>query len=257
MALDRQWYPSPNYSASRSRNQLIVIHTSEGATDQLSLAAYLANPSSQVSYHVCYDDKGNANTIVECVHRNNKSWSAMAANDWGVHGCCCTPSGASASWTRDVWLSKSIMLEKCRRWIEEESAALGIPMLKVDANDIRAGRSGVCGHGDCSNAGAGGSHFDPGNTFPWDVVLGSPSPIPQSDYVLIGTEWYPMSIFQSDADARQAAALTWWAQYLSRAPDATNLARWANAIQSMGYAGALNQFLAEPEVKDRMSKRPW
>lgn len=176
MPLSRYWYPSPNYSASRSRNQLVVIHTSEGSTDQLGLAAYLANPSSQVSYHVCYDNKGDPNGIVECVRRNNKSWSAMQANDWGVHGCCCTPSGASAGWTRNTWLAQSIMLEKCSKWIAEECAFYGIPMVKVDSNDILAGRSGVCGHGDCSNAGAGGSHFDPGNQFPWDVVLGNAPP---------------------------------------------------------------------------------
>jgi hypothetical protein len=150
----------------------VVVHTSEGSTDQLGLAAYLANPSNQVSYHCVYDNKGDPNIIVECVRRNNKSWSAMQANDWGVHGCCCTPNGASAGWSRNDWLAHPTMLEKCKRWIAEECAFYGIPMVKVNANDISAGRLGVCGHGDCSAAGAGGSHFDPGNNFPWDVVLG-------------------------------------------------------------------------------------
>ena len=144
----------------------------------MGLAAFLANPSSQVSYHCVYDNKGDPNNIVECVRRNNKSWSAMQANDWGVHGCLCTPNGASASWSTDTWLTHSVMLEKCRKWIQEECAALGIPMVKVDANDIRSGRPGVCGHLDCSNAGAGGSHFDPGNNFPWSYILSGTAPPP-------------------------------------------------------------------------------
>jgi hypothetical protein len=84
----------------------------------------------------------------------------------------------------------------------------------------------------------------------------SPPPSPTGE-VLIGSEWYPMAIFQSEADAKQAAVLTWWAQYLSRTPDIENLARWVNEIGARGYAGALNEFLAQPEVKDRLAKRPW
>lgn len=173
MTLNRQWIPSPNFSAGAPRSQLIVIHTSEGSTSQTGLAGFLANPSSGVSYHVCYDNAGDPNNIVECVRRTNRSWSAMNANSWGVHGCCCTPSGASAGWSRQTWLAQGVMLEKCRRWIAEEAAVLGIPLVKIDANAIRAGGRGVCGHGDCSAAGAGGSHFDPGNNFPWDIVLGT------------------------------------------------------------------------------------
>jgi hypothetical protein len=184
MPLNRIWYPSPNYSASRARNQLVVVHTSEGSTDQLGLATFLANPSSQVSYHVCYDNKGDSNTIVECVRRQNKSWSALNANDWGVHGCCCTPNGASANWSRETWLNQSIMLQKCAAWISEECAFYGIPLIKVNASDIQAGKMGVCGHKDCTEAGAGGGHFDPGNNFPWDIVLSgsSPPPVPSGPF---------------------------------------------------------------------------
>lgn len=173
MNLVRVWKPSPNYSASRSRNQLVVVHTSEGATTESSLANFLANPAKEVSYHVIYDNYGDPNIVTECVHRNNKSWSAVNANDWGVHGCCCTPEGASANWSRQQWESQIIMLSKCAAWISEECQFYGIPLTKVNASDIQAGKKGVCGHKDCTEAGAGGSHFDPGNNFPWDIVLGA------------------------------------------------------------------------------------
>jgi N-acetylmuramoyl-L-alanine amidase-like protein len=183
VALTRIWKPSPNYSGGRSRNQLVIVHTSEGATTEVSLANFLASPQAAVSYQVCFDDSTDPNTITECVQPQNKAWAAMNANDWGVHGCLCTPGGASGGWSRDVWMSKTTMLQKCASWIAEECARYGIPVTKVDGAGINAGAKGVCGHGDCSNAGAGGSHFDPGSNFPWDHVLAlaggaAPSPVP-------------------------------------------------------------------------------
>jgi N-acetyl-anhydromuramyl-L-alanine amidase AmpD len=181
MTLNRLWKPSPNFSSARARNYLVVCHTSEGADTEASLANFLAQPSAQVSYQVCFDDFGDPNTITECVRPENKAWAAMAANDWGVHGCLATPSGASAGWSRDVWLSKATMLDKCARWIAEECDRYNIPLTKIGAGDINAGRKGVCGHGDCSAAGAGGSHTDPGPNFPWAHVIalaGGAAPAP-------------------------------------------------------------------------------
>lgn len=189
----RIWIPSPNYSSSRSRNQLLVVHTSEGATTFRSLGNFLANPSSGVSYQVGFDDT-TATDIGEYVRPNNKAWAAMNANDWGEHGCCCTPSGASQGWSRSTWLSKDRMLRACAGWLAEEASRYGIPLVKVDANGIRAGRPGICGHGDCSAAGAGGSHTDPGPNFPWDVVIGYASGQPTTQGTSGGQEDGPVTI---------------------------------------------------------------
>lgn len=179
--LGRIWIASPNYSSGRSRNQLLVVHTSEGATTFRNLGNFLAQPSAGVSYQVGFDDTSSTQ-IGEYVKPERKAWAAMNANDWGEHGCCCTPSGASAGWSRDVWLTHSTMLAACAAWLAEEAARYQIPLVKVSAADITAGHKGVCGHGDCSAAGAGGSHFDPGGAFPWDEVLrmaiGAAPPLP-------------------------------------------------------------------------------
>jgi hypothetical protein len=173
MSLIRQQIPSPNHSGTRSRSQLIVIHTSEGSTSQVGLGQYCQRTdiTNRVSYHTCFDNNPPDNTIVEMLNRQMVPWAAMSANYWGVHGCCCTPSGASANWTMNDWYARPIMLEKCAAWIAEEAAFYRIPLTKINANDIQQGRSGVCGHGDCSAAGAGGSHFDPGSNFPFSYVL--------------------------------------------------------------------------------------
>jgi len=185
MALTRIWRPSPNYSSGPHQGRLVVVHTSEGATTEASLSNYLAQSSSQVSYQVCFDNQGSPGSITECVKPDKKAWAAMSANSWGVHGACCTPSGASSGWSRTSWQNQDTMLRKCGAWIGEECARFGVPIVKINADEIRAGRSGVCGHGDCSGAGAGGSHTDPGPNFPWDVALtyaggvpGAPAPTP-------------------------------------------------------------------------------
>jgi hypothetical protein len=134
------------------------------------LGNYLASPSSQVSYQVGFDDT-TSTEIGEYVAHNLTAWAAMSANSWGEHGCCCTPSGASSGWSRADWLSHDTMLRACGAWLGEEAARYRVPLVKIAAHDITAGRSGVCGHGDCSAAGAGGSHSDPGPNFPWDVAL--------------------------------------------------------------------------------------
>jgi hypothetical protein len=254
--------PSPNYSSGRSTSRLLVVHTSEGATQWDYLGNFLSDPSAGVSYQAGFDDRSPAQIGVY-VHHYDKAWAALDANSLGEHGCCCTPRGASQGWSRQDWLSRDRMLQACGAWLAEEGARYGTPMQKIDAAGINAGRYGVCGHWDCSQAGIGGDHTDPGPNFPWDVVLayalgGQEFPSPAGEeLVLIGEEWYPMSIFQSDADARQAAALTWWAQYLSRTPDVANLASWADRILNEGYAGALNSFLHMPEVETRLANRPW
>ena len=159
-----------------------MVHTSEGSTQWDWLGNFLANPANQVSYQAGFDDR-DANTIGEYVAPPLTAWSAMSANSLGEHGCCCTPSGASSGWSRQTWLGHDTMLRACGAWIGEEAARYGVPIVKIGADDIVAGRSGVCGHLDCSAAGLGGDHSDPGPAFPWDVVLA---------YALGGTDFPPI-----------------------------------------------------------------
>jgi hypothetical protein len=83
----------------------------------------------------------------------------------------CTPSGASQGWSRQTWLGHDTMIRAAAAWVSEEAARYGVPLVKIGASEISAGKAGVCGHGDCSQAGAGGDHTDPGPNYPWDVCL--------------------------------------------------------------------------------------
>jgi len=170
MPLQRIQIPSPNYSSSRARSRLLVLHTSEGATTFRSLGNFLAQASSQVSYHVGFDNTSSAQ-IGEYVQPPRKSWSAHSANNEGEHGCFCTPSGAANGWSRNDWLARPLMLDAASAWLREESARYGIPLVHISPAQIAAGSAGVCDHHDCVEAGLGGNHTDCGLQLPWDVVL--------------------------------------------------------------------------------------
>ena len=147
MALERLWMPSPNYSSSRSRNQILCLHTSEGATTVSNLGNFLSQPSAGVSYQVAFDDL-SPYQIGEYVKPHNKAWAAMNANDWGEHGCCCTPAGG-ANWSRTEWLTHDIMLRAAGAWLGEEAARYGIQsiptLLYFSGGEVRDQTIGVTG----------------------------------------------------------------------------------------------------------------
>ena len=216
MTLQRVQIPSPNYSSSRARSRLLVVHTSEGATTFRSLGNFLAQSSSGVSYHVGFDDTTSAQ-VGEYVQPPCKSWSAHSANNEGEHGCCCTPSGASSGWSRADWLARPRMLDACAAWLREEGARYGIPVVKIGPDQIRAGGAGVCGHGDCVQAGLGGSHTDPGANFPWDYVCASSSgggddDVNEQDYARIASDTQRIVtdvLRKEGVSGAKAAADTW------------------------------------------------
>jgi hypothetical protein len=169
MALKRVWIPSPNHSPrGGARVRLIVLHTTEGAQSYQSLGAFFANPASQVSSHVGIDD--TPGTVGEYVRRSRAAWTAAGANQAGVHGEFCTPSGAADGWSRADWLGKHHqMLVNAAAWIREEAALLDIPIVALTPAQAQGSGRGVCQH---SDLGAwGGGHHDCGHGFPMDYVI--------------------------------------------------------------------------------------
>ena len=177
MSLNRIWMGSPNYSSRGGATvRLIVIHASEGAQTGASLGNFFANPSSGVSSHTGIDP--TPNTCYEYVRRDQKAWTASSANPVAVQTELCTPSGASASFTAADWQP---YLPNLAQWIKEESAAFGIPMVRLSPQQAQGSGRGVCEHADLGSW--GGGHVDCGPNFPLDQVLqmaggSSPTPTP-------------------------------------------------------------------------------
>lgn len=161
--LNRIRIPSPNYSSrGGQRPRLIVVHTAEGARTYQSLGAFFRG-NVQASSHVGIDD--TLGTIGEYVRRTDKAWTCAAYNSVSVNVELC----AFAAWTPAEWSQHHGILDNCARWIAEESAALGIPITKLNAATAQGGSAGVCQHVDLGAA--GGGHHDCGPGFPMDDVL--------------------------------------------------------------------------------------
>lgn len=168
MALKRVWMYSPNFTGGNSGRRLLVIHSSEGAQTYQSLGNFFSQSSSQVSSHTGIDNEVRG-TIGEYVKRGNSAWTASNANMVAVQAELCTPSGASANWSRDTWLSKNIMLLNLADWLREESKTTGIPLTLLNDSQAQGNGRGVCQH---RNLGAwGGGHVDCGPNFPIDYVM--------------------------------------------------------------------------------------
>jgi hypothetical protein len=165
VALKRVWIPSPNYSSrGGTKVRLIVLHTAEGARTYQDLGNFFKNPSSGVSSQVGIDN--TPNTVGEYVSRGNKAWTQGNANPMSTSAEMC----AFASWSRDTWMnSYREMLNNTARWIAEEAAYFGIPIVKLSASQAQGGSAGVCQHRDLGSW--GGNHSDCGNGFPIDDVL--------------------------------------------------------------------------------------
>jgi hypothetical protein len=181
MIVRYEWHPTPNYSTPQYHKQ-IALHTSEGATTMSSLANWVCQAASQVSYHFCIDNvtKGLAYQFVDTEY---KSWAQAAYNPNGLTACFCTPSGASSGWNRDKWLNDQMLaMENMAAVVGDQARKYGIPLVAINTSQAQAGAMGVCQHFNYGSAGS--NHTDCGQGFPLDVLIdlakgGSAPPVSQ------------------------------------------------------------------------------
>jgi hypothetical protein len=75
-----------------------------------------------------------------------------------------------AKQTRAQWLDRKNgrkTLRRSARLSAKLTAKYGLPVRKLSSSDLRAGRKGITGHRDVSQAFGMSSHSDPGENFPW------------------------------------------------------------------------------------------
>ena len=182
-ALTRKAIPSPNYSSrGGSSVRLIVIHTAEGARTIEELGNFFASPSSGVSSHTGIDD--TPGVIGEYVKRPNKAWTAGNANPVAVQVELC----AFAAWSASEWARHPNMIENVARWVAEEAAYFGVPLVALSASEAQGSGRGVCQHADLGSW--GGGHWDCGSSFPLDDVLDMARGEGGGDDEMGYPEWY-------------------------------------------------------------------
>jgi len=153
---------SPNCD-DRPRNVTwLCFHTQEGNGTADSLARYLDNPASGVSYNTV----GDASELIDVVPFDRSPWAALGANGRADHFCF---GGSFSAWSRQQWLDCG-MLDNAAAWLADRATVRGIPIAYVGTDGVRNNQPGVIGHVDWTRGAGEGSHTDPGPNFPWDEL---------------------------------------------------------------------------------------
>ncbi|MBE7338135.1 glycoside hydrolase domain-containing protein [Corynebacterium aurimucosum] len=166
--VDADWSARFNFGGPRSTDGLlgVCIHTTENPLG--ALAENVANyqiRSESGSYHVLVDNTTNDN--INSLRENTEDWVTWSAGQTGnqlaVHlSFVCYSAQSRADWlgaTRMLAEGADVVAYWCRRF--------KIPVQKIGAADLKAGRRGIFGHADVSAAWHEVDHTDPGPNFPW------------------------------------------------------------------------------------------
>ncbi len=162
--------------------KLIAVHTNEGDNpanvypDRTAenLAAYLDRENTagrSKSYHSIVDDDSE----LIYVDPEQAAWALPYGGNLPGLQLCFT---GWARWSRAEWLTHRAMLERgalvVRRWAQQYN----IPLRHLTPQQVKAGERGIIGHADWTNSAPGkrGTHTDPGDNFPWDVLLAYSDP---------------------------------------------------------------------------------
>src|SRR5574338_45687 len=161
-----QW--SPNAHNRGGKPKLAAIHTQEGNGTAASLANYLCNPNSGVSYHYTVDNNRN---VVAVVNTDMSSWSVGNANNAVCPNICF--AGSFVRWSRDEWLrNMGNGIEIAAYLAVVDCKKYGIDPRVVSWDEIKAGKTGITDHRGV-NMGylRSPGHTDVGDNFPWDVFI--------------------------------------------------------------------------------------
>lgn len=153
-------------SSSRSGAHVIwvTVHTAEGIRKASDLKAFFEH-STNSSAHAVADDSTLLDNLVPY---DRAAWTLRNGNSRSDNLELC----GFAAWSRDEWIGNHQgMLNNTAAWVRSRCLARGVPIVKLSAADVKAGRAGVIGHVDYTNGTGDGTHWDPGPGFPWDIVI--------------------------------------------------------------------------------------
>lgn len=180
-------YPNRYRAAITTTKGYFVVHDSESGDDTYdSLLNFVTQPGTKTdnngltfygsSYNIITNGKGAGD-----VSRGYKwllgtdaaPFAAPPLNDYGLHICMPGKAGQSRSeWTDAISMHH---IEGVAQAILDNCKTLNIPCRRVlpaqmVAAGITAPAVGYCGHVDVTNAWHKTTHYDPGASFPWDIL---------------------------------------------------------------------------------------
>lgn len=177
-------YPgSPNASGLAEIHNL-VLHTAECSETKgsaIAVAKYFKLKSTKkVSTHFTSDQAG----IIQCVKLADTAFHAGPINSRSIGIEICGRAAQSLVQWHDDFSSET--LEHVAALCADLHALYNVPLIKLTAEDLLAGKRGLCGHADVSKAcvlaktrkltdsiynTSSNGHFDPGTSFPWDEFI--------------------------------------------------------------------------------------
>lgn len=149
---------------------VLVIHTMESPEKPdtaEAIAKWFAGSSApQASAHFCIDN----NSIVQCVHDDDIAWAAPKKNHDGLHFEHAGRAAQSHPQWDDVYSVAELRISA--KLVAAKAKKYHIPVRRLLPTEVAAGKKGICGHVDVTDAFPGsGSHTDPGPNFPWGRYL--------------------------------------------------------------------------------------
>lgn len=155
---------SPHVTRTDGRPiDLVVVHTMEVAERRdaaEACARWFQSPASEVSAHYCVD----ADSVVQCVREQDVAWHARGGNarSIGIELAGYARQGAE-DWSDPY---STALLARAAALTADICARYAIPVRWRRAAALRAGRRGITGHADVSEAFRRSDHWDPGPGFP-------------------------------------------------------------------------------------------
>lgn len=159
--------PAHFSSGSNKPIHRVVIHATVspckpgGARD---IAAYFRSPSAGGSAHYVVDPGED----VQACYDSAIAWHAPPNNNSLGVELCDPMTGPGARWSDK---SHRAMLEIAAKLVAQLCLAYDVPIRRIDVADLKAGRHGICGHADVSDAWHQSDHWDPGDAFPWEQFM--------------------------------------------------------------------------------------
>lgn len=174
------------WNGAANTKQVIVVHDTESGTAAGALSWMRSQQNG--SYHLLVDTDGD---VVRMVPDSRQAWAAMTTgNRIGLHLCAtgfasyrlsirraarramprsmrtrrydgiCEHRGGRRAGGR--WADYPALLDEMARQLATWSTEYGIPLVALNAAQVRAGQRGVCGHAEISGAFRESDHTDPG-----------------------------------------------------------------------------------------------
>jgi hypothetical protein len=149
----------------------IVVHDeeyAEGPNSAEQIAQYFHTmPDGRKASATYVVDR---DSIVQCVRESRIAYHAPPnAGSIGIE------HDGYMHQTRAEWLDAEngvLTLKRSAALVADICKRHAIPVVRLSVADLKAGKRGLCGHVDVSNAWHQTDHGDPGPNFPWDVYLG-------------------------------------------------------------------------------------